>query len=156
MRDAIRLARFPDDTGAVLDIWREYIASPQVSLDFQDNGVEFASLPGKYAEPAGAILLAERDGAVVGCVALRPVKARIGEVKRLYLRPIARGHGLGRALVERVIEQARQAGYAELRLDVLAEFTAARALYADLGFTPAEPVAHNPVPGTAFLGLRLI
>ena len=151
----IRQARFPAEKEAVLDIFTEFVNSPSVSLDFQGNEADFAGLPGKYAPPAGAILLAWHDGAVVGCVAMRPVDAAICEMKRLYVRPAGRGLGLGRRLAEAIVSAGREAGYAEMRLDVLPEFVKARALYASLGFRPAEPVTYNPVPGTKFLGLAL-
>ena len=76
-------------------------------------------------------------------------------MKRLYVRPQARGAGLGRELVKRLLTEAKDAGYDEMRLDVLAEFTHARRLYAELGFTHAEPVSFNPLVGTAFLGRTL-
>jgi GNAT superfamily N-acetyltransferase len=155
MTSVIRHARFPEDARAVLAIWREFVASPSVSLDYQGNEAEFADLPGKYAAPAGRILLADRDGAIMGCVALRKVSPAICEMKRLYVRPDARGTGLGRQLVERLLAEAREAGYEEMRLDVLEEFTEARQLYAQLGFAPADAVSFNPLPGTDFLGLRL-
>jgi len=151
VRDAI----FPQDRDQLLAIWREFVASPRVSLAFQNNEAEFATLPGKYAMPHGRILLAEQDHRIVGCVAYRPIDATICEMKRLYVRPSARGLGLGRILIHRLIGAARSAGYREMRLDVLAEFTAAQRLYADFGFTPADPVSDNPLPGTRFLGLRL-
>ena len=139
----------------MLDIFTEFVNSPRVSLDFQGNEQDFASLPGKYSPPKGAILLAWHEGQVVGCVAMRPVDAAISEMKRLYVRPAGRGLGLGRDLAEAIVAAARDAGYAEMRLDVLPEFDRARALYGSLGFRAAEPVAHNPVPGTEFLGLAL-
>lgn len=139
----------------MLDIFTEFVNSPRVSLDFQGNEQDFASLPGKYSSPKGAILLAWHDGQVVGCVAMRPVDAAICEMKRLYVRPAGRGLGLGRALAEAIVAAARHAGYAEMRLDVLPEFDRARAPYGSLGFRAAELVAHNPVPGTEFLGLAL-
>ena len=139
----------------MLDIWREFVASPSVSLDFQGYEAEFADLPGKYAAPGGRILLADRGGEILGCVVYRRVDAAICEMKRLYVRPGGRGQRLGEHLVERLIADARAAGYAEMRLDALAEFTAARALYRRLGFVDAAPVSYNPLPGTAFLGLML-
>jgi putative acetyltransferase len=151
----IRHAIFPNDQQAVLDIWHEYVASPSVSLDYQGNDAEFATLPGKYAQPEGRLLLADNRGAIDGCVALRRVSPEIAEMKRLYVRPRARGQRLGQRLVERLVAEARDAGYAEIRLDVLEEFAQARKLYALLGFAPAEPVAFNPVPGTAFLGMKI-
>lgn len=151
----IRDARFPDDTAAVLEIWREYVASPSVSLDYQDYRAEFDDLPGKYARPGGRLLLAEQDGGIDGCIALRKVSASICEMKRLYVRPRARGAGLGRALIEQLIVEAGIAGYLEIRLDVLEEFAQAKRLYQSFGFIPADPVSFNPVPGASFLGLEL-
>ena len=151
----IRRAEFPTDSPAVLSIWREFIANSPVNLDYQNNAVEFATFTEKYAAPKGCVLLAETDDGVVGCVAMRQVTSALCEMKRLYVRPNARGGHLGRELVERLIAEARAAGYREMRLDVQAKFLAARKLYADLGFVPAEPISFNPVPGASFLGLHL-
>ena len=151
----IRHACFPEDLEAVNSIFREYVASASVSLEFQDYEAEFAGLPGKYAAPQGRLLLAWRGTTAVGCVALREVDVQTCEMKRVYVRPQARGEKLGRRLVERILEEARSAGYARMCLDVLPEFVAARHLYASLGFTPTAPVTFNPVAGTAFLGLDL-
>ena len=157
----IRPARFPDDLDAVVRIFREYVASPTVSLDFQEFEAEFAALPGKYAAPQGCVLLAWKDGQPVGCAALRQVdvpdapSAQVGEMKRVYVRPTARGENLGRRLVEGILDVARHRGYTRICLDVLPEFQAAQRLYASLGFEDAPPVSFNPVPGTRYLGLDL-
>lgn len=151
----IRHALFPADLPAVTAIFREYVQSPTADLGFQDYEQEFAQLPGKYAEPDGCILLAVVDGGVAGCAALRRVDGRSCELKRVYVRPAARGMDLGRQLVQQMLEVARQAGYARMCLDVLPEFVAAQRLYESLGFVPAEPVSFNPVPGTEFLALAL-
>ena len=151
----IRQAIFPADRSAVLDIWREFVASPSVSLAHQNNHLEFADIPGKYAAPAGCILLADSDGRIDGCVALKRIDAAICEMKRLYVRPRARGTRLGHGLIDMVIGEARQLGYSEMRLDALAEFIQAKRLYAAFGFVPAAPISFNPLPGTVFLGLRL-
>ena len=151
----VRPALFPQDAADVLDIWREFVASPSVNLDFQNYQAEFADLPGKYAAPDGRILLGDSDGGIDGCIAFRRIDPAICEMKRLYVRPRARGQRLGHRLVAQLIDDARAAGYAEMRLDVLAEFKQARQLYAAMGFGPADPVSFNPLPGTSFLGLRL-
>jgi GNAT superfamily N-acetyltransferase len=151
----IRHAYFPADTAAVLSIWREYIANSPVRLDYQRNDAEFADLPAKYARPKGCVLIAERDGEITGCIAFREVTAEICEMKRLYVRPRARGSNLGHKLVERLIAEAREAGYCEMRLDVQEKSLTARKLYAAFGFVPAEPVSFNPVPGASFLGRTL-
>ena len=153
---AIRHARFPQDRDAVIEIWREYVAFPKADLSFQSFEAEFADLPGKYAPPTGCVLLAWTADRAVGCIAMRKVDREICEMKRLYVRPEAQGAGLGRQLIGQLIAEARNAGYAEMRLDVLAEFSAARHVYETLGFKPAPAVSHNPVPGAAFLGLRLV
>lgn len=151
----IRHAIFPADGPAVLDIWREFVASPSVSLAHQNNHLEFDDMPGKYAAPDGCILLADSDGRIDGCVSLKRADAGICEMKRLYVRPHARGARVGHGLVARLIGEARHLGYSEMRLDVLEEFIHAKKLYAAFGFVPAEPISFNPLPGTAFLGLRL-
>lgn len=148
-------ARFPQDLQQVLAIFREYVASPSVSLDFQEYEQEFAGLPGMYAAPEGRLLLAWDGPAVVGCAALRRVDQQVCEMKRVYVRPAARGVGLGRRLVQAVLAEARAAGYSRICLDVLPEFRTAQSMYASLGFVPVAPVACNPVPGTRFLGLDL-
>lgn len=148
-------ARFPEDLDAVLAIWREYFVSSSVSLDYQNNDEEFAQLPGKYAAPGGCVLLGLVDRRVQGCIAMRQVDPAICEMKKLYVRPAARGRGIARMLIAHLMAEARDIGYLEMRLDVLAEFTAAQSLYASFGFGPAQAVSYNPIPGTKFLGLRL-
>jgi len=128
-----------------------------VDLGYQDFAAELAGLPGKYAPPAGALLLARgADGAALGCVGLRPLSVRGAcEMKRLYLAPAARGLGLGRALAEAVVEAARAAGYVELRLDTLPTMAEAIGLYAALRFEQTEAY-YAPTPeGTIFMRLRL-
>ena len=151
----IRRAIFPDDLPAVTAIYREYVPSPTANLDFQDYEQEFAELPGQYAEPDGGVLLAVVEGRVVGCAAQRRVEDGTCELKRVYVRPVARGMDLGRKLVEEMLRVAREAGYRRMCLDVLPEFVAAQRLYESLGFVTAEPVSFNPVPGTRFLALDL-
>lgn len=152
---SILRARFPADAHEITLIFREYVASPSVSLGFQDYEAEFASLPGKYAEPDGRILLAWQHGAVVGCAALRRVNISACELKRVYVRPHARGSKIGRMLVKHMIDEARTERYTLMCLDVLPEFVAAQRLYESLGFVPSEAVSYNPIPGTQFLALSL-
>ena len=151
----IRHAKFPEDLASVLSIWWEFIANSPVNLDYQGNDAEFANLPGKYAAPKGCVLLADHWGEIEGCIAMREVNTEICEMKRLYVKPQARGRKLGRQLVERLIAEAQSAGYNEMRLDVQQESVSARGLYKALGFIPAEAISFNPVPGASFLGRRL-
>lgn len=151
----IKTARFPDDHQQVVDIFREYITSPSADLGFQDYETEFARLPGPYAAPDGCVLLAWKGDVVIGCAALRRIDKHTGEMKRVYVRPVARGKSVGRRLVMQLLETARNVGYGRICLDVLPEFMAAQRLYRSLGFQPSTPVSFNPVPGTQFLALEL-
>ena len=151
----IRPAANDDDYQAARALFREYADALGVDLCFQGFTEELATLPGKYAAPRGRLLLARCDGALAGCVALRPWEDDICEMKRLYVRPAFRGHGLGRQLVEAVLVEARQAGYLRMRLDTLASMHAAQALYRAFGFHPIPPYGQHPVPGTVFMELDL-
>jgi putative acetyltransferase len=151
----IQQAQFPVDRDAVVSIFREYVSSATVSLDFQEYETEFAGLPGYYAFPHGRLLLAREGDTVLGCAALRRVDESTFEMKRVYVRPAARGINLGRHLVHAILTEAERAGYSRICLDVLPEFTEAQKLYESLGFESAKPVSFNPVPGTKFLALAL-
>ncbi len=137
------------------ELFQEYADSLGVNLDFQDFENELATLPGDYAEPRGAILLAWVDGAVAGCCALRPLDTsdypNAAEMKRLYVRKAFRGFGLGQELAEGTLDAARRAGYACVLLDTLDDMESARALYTGLGFEEIPPYYHNPLPGAHYL-----
>lgn len=148
-------ACFPEDTDKVLAIFREYIASAPVCLDYQQNDTEFLEIESKYSLPVGVVFLIEKEGEVVGCGAFRKVDDVTCEMKRVYIHPTERGHNLGEKLVQALMQCAKESGYSRMCLDVLADFDTAKRLYERLGFTPCEPVSYNPVPGTSFLGLDL-
>jgi putative acetyltransferase len=152
---SIRSANFSQDNARVLAIFREYIASAPVSLEYQQNEQEFVALDGKYSLPNGVVLLIWKDNEIVGCGAFRRVDTEICEMKRVYIRPSERGHQLGEKLVNKLMEIAKENGYQRMCLDVLADFETARRLYVRLGFEPCDPVSYNPIPGTHFLGRNL-
>jgi len=151
----IRPAKLPDELRTVRALLREYEAELGVDLGFQGFEQELASLPGDYAAPRGALLVAEVEGAMAGCVALRPLDADACEMKRLYARPAFRGQGVGRALAAAVIVEARRIGYTRMRLDTLPVMIEAQALYQRLGFADIPPYRENPVPGVRYLELTL-
>lgn len=144
----------PEALATVHELFLEYSNSVGVNLEFQNFENELATLPGDYAAPRGAILLAWVDGAVAGCCALRPLDScdypNAAEMKRLYVRKAFRGFGLGQELAEAALDAARQAGYACVLLDTLNEMESARALYANLGFEEIPPYYHNPLPGSHY------
>lgn len=165
-----------DDSAATLarvrELFVEYARHLGHDLAFQEFDAELAGLPGKYAPPRGAILLAaagtlatagacdpfepDRDSPdlLAGCVALRPIgdpAERSAEMKRLWVRPAWRRTGLGRRLAEAIVERARQIGYGRIRLDTLGSMTAALALYRSLGFREIPPYYPNPLPDVVYL-----
>lgn len=159
MTNRIRIAPASgaEDLEALAGLFRGYAASLPVDLGYQDFDDELAALPGKYAPPYGALLLArDADGAALGCVGLRPLAdAGMCEMKRLYLLPSARGLGLGRALADAVAAEARRLGYRELRLDTLPSMARAIAMYGEMGFARIAPYYAPTPPGTVFMALKL-
>lgn len=136
------------DLEAVRDLFIEYGASLGFSLCFQGFDQELAALPGEYAPPHGCLLLATEGNEAAGCVGVRRLDAERCEMKRLYVRPAFRGTGLGRKLAAAAIAAARKAGYRSMVLDTLPDMTAARALYAALGFTACAPYYDNTCAGS--------
>ncbi|WP_297913545.1 GNAT family N-acetyltransferase [Thiomonas sp.] len=152
----IEPALWPQDMALVRELFREYAQALGVDLCFQGFEQELADLPGRYAPPGGALLLARDDaGHALGCVALRALGDGDCEMKRLYVRPTARGLGLGRRLALAICEQARAKGYRRICLDTLAGMREAVALYASLGFAPIEPYVYNPLDEVMYLGRDL-
>ena len=153
----IRPAESASDLDTIRRLFVAYATSLPIDLAYQGFEAELAGLPGAYAPPNGALLLAHNgEGEGLGCVALRPmpVDGRC-EMKRLYVDPDARGLRLGERLAQAIIEAARDAGYRHLCLDTLPSMTRAQALYRRLGFEPIAPYYETPIEGTVFLGLRL-
>jgi putative acetyltransferase len=145
----------PQELDAVRGLFREYANGLGVDLCFQNFEQELAELPGDYAAPRGALLLARVEGDVAGCCALRALDSadypNAAEMKRLYVCDRFRGSGLGRELAEAVLAAAREAGYSCVLLDTLDDMEAARGLYEDLGFKEIPPYYHNPIPGAHYL-----
>ena len=137
-------------------LFREYEAWLGLSLCFQNFEEEVAELPGRYALPDGRLWLAFEKEELVGCIALRKIGERICEMKRLYLRPQARGRGIGRELAAKIVDEARAIGYERMRLDTLpGKMDAAIAVYRSLGFREIEDYYDNPYEGVIFLELKL-
>jgi ribosomal protein S18 acetylase RimI-like enzyme len=138
---------------------REYagaLAVPECLTSFEQ---ELSALPGDYAAPRGQLLLAMAGDEVLACCALRPLDnvdySNACEIRRLYVRPVHRGLGLGRRLTEAQMDFARIQGYSCMLLDTLSEMEAARALYEDLGFQEVPPYYFNPIAGAHYLKVQL-
>jgi putative acetyltransferase len=149
-------AKTPTQITQVRELFLEYAQSLGFSLCFQSFDKELAGLPGDYAPPEGRLLLAEYEGQLAGCVALHKLGPGICEMKRLYLRPTLRGKGLGRALANHIIAEARHIGYQRMRLDTVEPVMKdAVAMYRKIGFREIAPYCDNPIAGALYMELCL-
>jgi ribosomal protein S18 acetylase RimI-like enzyme len=144
-------ADLPADLPVVRELFEEYGKSLGIDLSFQGFDEELTTLPGKYAPPHGAVIVARSEGIPCGCVALRRIDERTCEMKRLYVRPGCRGSRIGAELVTRIIEAAQAKGYGAMRLDTLPSMKSAVSLYRSFGFQEIEPYIYNPLPGALFM-----
>ena len=155
MKAEIRPAHGDADMDLVRILLREYADWVGTDLYFQNFEQEVAGLPGSYAAPRGALLIAISGPDAAGCIALRPFRDDVCEMKRLFVRAEFRGTGLGRRLALAIMEEARILGYRRMRLDTLPQQTDAHRLYASLGFREIEAYRENPIAGSRFLELDL-
>jgi ribosomal protein S18 acetylase RimI-like enzyme len=144
-----------DDLLHVKELFIEYAKSLGVDLSFQGFEEELNSLPGKYAEPEGCIIIALVGETPAGCVALRKIDNRRCEMKRLYVRSGFQGMEIGKELAERIVNKAKELGYDYIRLDTLPTMKRAQKLYREMGFYEIEPYIFNPVEGTKYLEKKL-
>ena len=140
----------------VRELFEEYAASLDIDLCFQNFDLELETLPGAYAPPGGAIVVAYAAGEPAGCAALRGIDEAVCEMKRLYVKPAHRGKGIGRALAEAIVESARVLGYSSMKLDTLESMTEANALYVSIGFRKCSPYCYNPCEHPVYMELPLL
>ena len=151
----IRRAQSKPELTATAALFRAYAASLNIDLSPQGFAEELAALPGPYAPPDGAILLAKQGDHVLGCIALKRLAPGIAEIKRLYVRPQARRTGVAKALVAAMLQEAASLGYDEVKLDTLSQMTTAIALYRGFGFDDIPPYGSHPYAGLVTLGKKL-
>jgi len=143
----------------------EYVTWIGLDLAFQEIDAELEGLPGDYAPPRGALFVAQEGDRLLGTIGLRPLKeqacragaydAKAGEMKRLFVRPDARGRGLAKQLIAVALAEARRLQYSEIRLDTLPMMGDAQSLYSSLGFHDIEPYYDTPIAGTRFMSKKL-
>lgn len=136
-------------------LFREYQRFLGIDLCFQSFEEELAALPGRYAPPTGALLLAHVRCRPAGCVALRDLGKGVCEMKRLFVRPAYRGLGVGKALAEAIVVEGRELGYRTMKLDTVPKLKAAIGLYESMGFRKTKPYIYNPLEGAVFMAKRL-
>jgi ribosomal protein S18 acetylase RimI-like enzyme len=153
---SIEQAETAEQVEEIRRLFREYEAWLGLDLCFQGFEAELSGLPGKYAPPSGRLFLALIDGKPAGCIALRKLKNEICEMKRLFVRKDFRGLKLGNKLIEKLIDEARLAGYKKMRLDTLPDkMGKAVKLYRSHGFRQIPAYYHNPYGDTFFMQLDL-
>jgi ribosomal protein S18 acetylase RimI-like enzyme len=137
------------------ELFLEYASSLGFDLSFQDFDQEMATFPAQYAPPQGRLFLARYGHDIVGSVGLRPLDRGKCEMKRMYVKPKYRRQGVGKALAQTIIDEARSIGYAHMRLDTIPSMKAAFSLYTSLGFKEIEVYRFNPIDGARFMELKL-
>ena len=143
------------DIPHVREMLQEYVEWIGLDLAFQEIDAELDGLPGEYAPPRGVLLVAIDGRRYLGMIALRSIEGAVGEMKRLYVRPEARGRGLARRLITTLCDEAKRLGYSELRLDTLPMMGEAQALYEAYGFVDIAPYYETPIEGTRFMSKKL-
>jgi GNAT superfamily N-acetyltransferase len=146
----------PEQIDTIRALFRSYEQFLNVDLCFQDFEAELAGLPGRYAPPEGALLIAVLGDEAAGCVAMRKHQQGVCEMKRLFVRPSYRRCGIGRRLLRAVIEAAKDAGYTDMVLDTLTSLGPAMRLYERIGFQPRAPYNENPLPDVVYWELNLL
>lgn len=149
-------ATTPEEFAVARELFLEYQDFLPIDLCFQGFAEELANLPTIYGPPRGSLLLGrDSEGAIEGCGALRDLGGAVAEIKRMFLREAARGHGLGRVLLQRLLDSAKQIGYREVKLDTLARLTNAVRLYRSFGFEEIRPYNENPEEDVLYFSKKL-
>ncbi|MEM9687817.1 MAG: GNAT family N-acetyltransferase [Bacteroidota bacterium] len=151
LKITLREATSTYDYTQAAGLFRDYARELPIDLDFQDFEHELNTIAKMYAPPRGTLLFAVNDGNdILGCVAIRPFKDDICELKRMYVKPSGRGLGIGTSLLKEAIRKSRELGYAVIRLDTLSTMKKAIQLYERSGFYEIPPYRFNPVPGAKY------
>ncbi len=151
----IIFATTTEEVDILRDLFKEYASNLQIDICFQNSDHELATLPGCYGPPGGCLLLARVQQENAGWVALRPMEGGPAEIKRLYVRPEFRRHGIGKMLVQRALMEARSIGCRLVRLDTLREMPPAIALYTGFGFKEDAPYRPGEPEGICYFELAL-
>jgi len=141
-----------DDLATIRQLFREYETELNVDLCFQSFEAELKDPLKKYGAPAGALLLALWEGEAAGCIALKPLEEPGAcEMKRLYVRAAYRKHGIGKILVEALLQEAKQRHYTHMKLDTLLRLQAAIRLYEQYGFEHTKAYYANPMEDVVYM-----
>lgn len=141
-----------DDINTVKTLFGDYFTELNEDLCFQHFDEEVENPLLKYGSPKGSLLLALWNNEPAGCVALQPLgKIGVCEMKRLYVKPAYRKHGIGDVLVKKILAAATILGYEKMVLDTLSRLTAAIRLYERYGFVNTSAYYDNPLPNVVYM-----
>lgn len=140
------IARSASDYTNAKILFEEYATAINIDLCFQKFDDELSRLQKMYQQPQGGIILAEEAGTLIGCVGVRRIDATTGELKRMYVRPGHQQKGIGKNLLEKALELAKNCKYTKVKLDTLSSMEAAIRLYKANGFYEIAPYYVNPIP----------
>ena len=129
----------------------EYIKWLNTDLSFQNIDDELNNFPQKYKSPNGEFIIAKENNNVIGCVAIKRLENKICEMKRLFVKDEYKRKGIGKKLVEKIIEESKMKNYEKMRLDTLNTMKAALDIYYENGFYEIEPYYNNPNSGVVYL-----
>lgn len=144
-----------NDYETARQLFKEYAHAINIDLSFQHFDEELGSLQTMYGPPKGGIILCKAADDHAGCVAIREMKDETGELKRMYVKPEYQNKGIGRVLLEKALELARDCGYKTIRLDTLDHMLPAIGLYEKAGFRRIEAYYFNPHPTAVFFEVAL-
>jgi ribosomal protein S18 acetylase RimI-like enzyme len=150
------LANNPKDFSEAATLFKEYAASLNFDLCFQNFDTELNEIDVKYNSPHGGLILIRLNNESVGCAAVRKLEDKIGELKRMYIQPGHRGLGLGHELLKKALEMAKALGYETVRLDTIKTMTEATRIYERFGFVSIPPYCYNPMDNALYLEKRLV
>jgi len=136
-------------------IFLEYAEELGFDLCFQNFEEEIKFIKTQYGKPKGGIILIKLNNDIIGCIGVRKLENRVGELKRMYIKRTFRNKGYGKELLYKAIELAREFNYKKLRLDTLPTMDKAIKLYKEAGFIEIEPYRYNPITETIFFELEI-
>ncbi len=139
------LAKTDDDYTQARVLFEEYADTININLDFQHFDEELDGLKKMYASPDGGIILVKEESEIIACVAIRKISESVGELKRMYTKPSHQNKGIGKVLLEKALQLAKDCNYSVVKLDTLNYMQPAIHLYQQAGFYETPPYYHNPV-----------
>lgn len=149
------LANTANDYAAAQEMFRAYAAAININLDFQHFEKELSDLPKMYSPPNGGIILLSDQELVFGCVAIRRINEREGELKRMYVAPEYQNNGYGKILLQKALMLARECNYEKVKLDTLNYMSAAIHLYQQAGFYKIPPYYSNPISTAVYFEIEI-